>query len=112
MLSKRATISIINIMTGPSATMTRIERPPPAWWLWLSGRAPHSYAVILWLLSLFLFRGTLTSLASLSFHDELASHILLIPVISAFLIYLERKRIFRTPRYCPLIGVPMLLVAV
>jgi exosortase len=92
--------------------MTRIERPAAGWWLWLSGQAPHPYAVILWLLSLVLFRRTLTSLASLSFHDELASHILLIPVISAFLIYFQRKRIFRTPSYCPLIGVPMLLVAV
>jgi exosortase len=58
-----------------------------------------------------LFRRTLIGLASLSFHDELASHILLIPVISALLIYLERKRIFRTPRYCPSIGLPMLLLA-
>jgi exosortase len=92
--------------------MTKTEQQKPAWWLWLSRRAPHAYALILWLLSLVLFRRTLSSLVSLSFHDELASHILLIPVISAFLIYLERKRIFRTPRYCPSIGVPILVLAV
>jgi exosortase len=92
--------------------MTKTERQKPAWWLWLSRRAPHAYALILWLMSLVLFRRTLSSLVSLSFHDELASHILLIPVISAFLIYLERKRIFRTPRYCPSIGVPILVLAV
>jgi exosortase len=92
--------------------MTKTERQTPGWGLWLSGRATHAYALILWLLSLLLFRRTLSSLASLSFHDELASHILLIPVISAFLIYIERKRIFRTSRYCPLIGVPILLLAV
>jgi exosortase len=92
--------------------MTKTERQTSGGWVWISGRAPHAYAISLWLLSLWLFRGTLSSLASLSFHDELASHILLIPLISAILIYLERKRLFRTPRYCPSIGVPMLLLAV
>jgi exosortase len=109
---KRAIISITNIMTGPSATMMKTERQTPGWRLWLTGRAPHAYAISLWLLSLLLFWRTLSSLASLSFHDELASHILLIPFISAFLMYLERKRIFLTPRYCPAIGVPGLLLAV
>jgi exosortase len=108
---KRAIISIINIMTGPSATMMKTERQAPGWWPWLSGRSPHVYAAILWLLSLLLFWRTLSSLATLSLHDELASHVLLIPLISAFLIYLERKRIFLTPRYCPSIGVPGLLLA-
>jgi exosortase len=92
--------------------MTKTELQAPGVWLWLSERAPHAYALILWCLSLLLFRRTLSSLVNLSFHDELASHILLIPVISAFLIYLERKRIFRTPSYCPSIGVPMLVLAV
>jgi exosortase len=92
--------------------MKKTDRETPRWWLWLSERAPHAYALILWCLSLLLFRRTLSSLASLSFHDELASHILLIPIISALLIYLERKRIFRAPCYCPSIGVPLLTLAV
>jgi len=102
--------------------MTKTERQTSGWWLWLSMRAPHAYttrayathayAISLWLLSLLLFRRTLSSLASLSFHDELASHILLIPLISAFLIYLERERIFRAPSYCPSIGIPVLILAV
>jgi len=54
----------------------------------------------------------LSSLASLSFHDERSSHVLVIPLISAFLLWLERKRIFNTPRYCPSIGAPLLLLAV
>jgi exosortase len=53
----------------------------------------------------------LSKLASLSFHDERASHILLIPLISAFLIFLERKRVFHAPRYSPSIGIPLLLIA-
>jgi exosortase len=81
------------------------------WWRWISGQARHTYPVIFWLLSLLLFRESLTSLARLSFHDELASHILLIPLISTFLIYLERKQIFRSPRYCPSTGVPLLFLA-
>ena len=51
-------------------------------------------------------------MASLAFHDERSSHILLIPLISAFLIYLERKLVFRTTRYCPTIGLTLLLLAV
>jgi len=92
--------------------MTKTERQTPGWWLWLSTRPTHAYAIIFGLLSLLLFRQTLSSLASLSLHDELASHILLIPLISAFLIYLDRKRIFRDPRYCPFVGMPLLLTAV
>jgi len=97
-------------MTPLNATL-KTERHPPAWFLWVSERAPHSYALIFWLLSLVLFAKPLSSLASLSFHDELASHVLLIPLISAFLIYLERKRIFRAPSYCPSLGLPLLLTA-
>jgi exosortase len=107
---KHAIISIINIMTAPSATR-KTERQTPVWWLWFSTRAPHSYAIVFWLLSLILFWQPLRSLASLSWRDELANHILLIPLISAFLIYLERDRVFRAPRYCPSLGVPLLLIA-
>jgi exosortase len=64
------------------------------------------------LLSLVLFRLPLRDLASLSFHDERSSHILLIPLITAFLIFLHRKRIFRAPSYCPAIAIPLLLIAV
>ena len=87
------------------------EGQPSGWWLWLSRRTLHTYAITFWLLSLILFRQPLSSLASLSFNDERSSHVLLIPLISAFLLYLERKRIFRTPCYCPSIGVPLLLMA-
>jgi exosortase len=51
-------------------------------------------------------------LANLSFHDENSSHILLIPIISACLIYLRKRRLFKTSRYCPSIGIPLLLLTV
>jgi exosortase len=89
----------------------KTEWRSPTWRLWLSPRAPHTYALVFWVFSLILFWRPLTSLARLSFHDELASHVLLIPLISAFLLYLDRKRIFQAPHYCPTIGLPILLLA-
>lgn len=77
----------------------------------LSGRSEHLPALGIWLLSLVLLRQPLSSLASLSFHDERSSHILLIPFISAFLIFLQRERVFRAAQYCPLAGVPFILIA-
>jgi exosortase len=79
---------------------------------YLSSRATHIFAIFLWLLSLALFRQPLRNLVSLAFHDENSSHILLIPLISACFIYLQRRRVFQEPRYCPSIGVPLLLLAV
>lgn len=74
--------------------------------------AAHAYALTFGLLSLVLFWRPLSALAILSFHDERFSHVLLIPLISALLIVLRRTRIFRAPRYCPYIGVPLLFLAV
>jgi exosortase len=72
----------------------------------------HLCAFGLYALSVLLFWQPLVGLADLSLHDENSSHILLIPVISAFLIYLQRKRIFQAPRHCVALGVPALLTAV
>ena len=66
--------------------------------------------MIFWLLSLILFRKPIIGLANLSIHDELASHVLLIPLISGLLIYWERNRIFPLARYSPAFGLPLLLL--
>jgi exosortase len=71
----------------------------------------HTYAIAFWLLTLVVFRQPLASLASLSFHDERSSHVLLIPVMSAILVFLERKQVFQVARFCPKIGFPLLLLA-
>lgn len=94
-------------MTATDA-IRRTERQGPGW---PSSRATHISAILLWFLSLALFQQPLRSLASLSFHDENSSHILLIPLISACLIYLQRKWIFRAPCNCPSVGIPLLLLA-
>jgi exosortase len=96
-------------MTANDATR-KIDPKALAWWL--SSRATHISAAFLWLLSLALFWQPWRSLATLSFHDENSSHILLIPIMSAGLIYLERRRVFKAPRYCPSIGIPLLLLTV
>lgn len=93
--------------TTNAARRTERAGPKP----WFSSRRAHASALSFWLLSLILFRQPLSNLASLSFHDEQSSHILLIPLISAFLIFLQRKRVFRAPRYCSSIGIPLLLLA-
>ena len=79
---------------------------------WSPGRQVHVYALALWFASLLLFRQELVDLARLSFIDENSSHVLLIPLISALLIFWQRETIFRTPRLSPAIGGCLLLAAV
>lgn len=75
--------------------------PPRLWWF-----------VLLWFLSLLLFRVPVSNLVSLALRDERYSHILLIPFISLGLIWLERNRIFFDSSYCPGVGIPLLLACV
>jgi len=49
--------------------------------------------------SILIFWTPLRELLTFSLHDDTYSYIPLIPLISACLIYLERKRIFRDVRY-------------
>ncbi|GAC1663628.1 MAG: hypothetical protein NVS9B4_18620 [Candidatus Acidiferrum sp.] len=49
--------------------------------------------------SLALFCNVLAEIVHLGLANDDASHVLLIPFISAWLIYIERQRIFRTTRY-------------
>jgi len=94
----------------PPYSIRKTDRQAPMWWV--SVRTPHAYAMIFWLLSLVLFWRPFNDLARLSFHDELASHILLIPLITAFLIWFDRKRIFCTTLSSPAVGMPLVLTAV
>jgi exosortase len=52
----------------------------------------------------------LEDLARLSLNDARYSHIALIPFISAFLLYLNRKRVFAAPQYCLSKGLPLLAI--
>jgi exosortase len=108
MASKPETIFIINIMNTIDATET-IEGALLS--QRSASRTAHLFATSFWLLSLVLFRQPLSGMANLSFQDERASHILLIPCISALLVFLRRDWIFRSTRYCPSIAIPLLLIA-
>jgi exosortase len=95
-------------MTATDA-LRRTEPHDPGW---LSGRFAHVLAICLWVVSVALFWQPLSSLVSLAFRDERSSHIILIPIISACLIYLRRRRVFSVSRYCPSVGIPLLLIPV
>jgi exosortase len=60
------------------------------------------------LVSLLVFGRYLEALVSLSIRDDRYSHLLFIPVMSAFLVYLHRGRIFFSPRRCLSLSVPLL----
>jgi exosortase len=63
-----------------------------------------------WAFSVILFREPLSNLLSLSFHDERYSYIALIPFVSLFLVYLDRKQKFLQPQYWPSAGLPLVLM--
>jgi exosortase len=54
------------------------------------------------------FRMPLYALANLAFRDEHYSHIVLIPFLSACLVYANRKQVFRESRFYPAVGLPLL----
>lgn len=58
------------------------------------------------------FYGPLTQLASLSFDSELYSHFLLIPVVSLFFLWINRKTVFEEVSYGFKAGVPIVLAGI
>ena len=65
-----------------------------------------------WLLTIGTFWGPLRNLLSLSLHDNRYSHLVVIPFVSACLMYWNRRDIFRATAYDLRIGIPLFLVAV
>jgi exosortase len=70
----------------------------------------HVEFLPLWILSLILLRVPVSALVNFALHDERYSLILLIPFISGFVVWLRRKTIFVSYRYCPTVGMPVLLI--
>src|SRR5262245_56323543 len=71
----------------------------------------HFLAVGLWMLTVVLFWEPIRSLVRLSLNDERSTHIVVIPFISGFLIWLRRKPVFCESGYCFRIGVPLFLLS-
>jgi len=68
----------------------------------------HPWPFIFFLASVALFWAPLHQLASLSLNDQRYTHIILIPVISAVVMYLERRKIFSRMVFRPGVGLPFL----
>ena len=62
--------------------------------------------------SILLYWKTLSTLATFSLHEESSSHLLLIPLVSIYLLYSERKRIFATVQSQAVLGVVLILAGV
>jgi exosortase len=72
----------------------------------------HIFCLAFWLLSVATFWGPLRRLLTLSLTDHRYSHLVVIPLISACLMYSNRREIFRTTRYALRIGAPLVVIAV
>jgi len=63
---------------------------------------------LFWLVSVLLFRETITELVSLAWIDDRYTHIIVVPALSFGLLLLYGKEIFRNVRYHPWAGVPLI----
>jgi exosortase len=72
----------------------------------------HVCFLLLGVLSLMVLWAPLTMVLMLSLHQETYSHTLIVPLISAALVYLERRTVFRAPKFSPLKSAPFLLAGV
>ncbi len=68
----------------------------------------HAGLLLAWTAALALFRAPLDAWVRLSLNDRRYSHLVVIPLISACLLYWKRKKIFHDERWCPRFGLPLL----
>ena len=79
---------------------------------WNRTERAHTAFVGMVILSLIIFWRTFHALVLFSFDHESSSHILLIPLVSIYLLWTERSRIFQVVRGAPASGVAVVLAAV
>jgi exosortase len=72
----------------------------------------HTAFVGLVIVSVIIFWKTFHALALFSLDHESSSHILLIPLVSIYLLWTERSRIFQVVRTSPASGSPLVLAAI
>src|SRR3972149_4127964 len=86
---------------------------PPAAWHSSRRLADRSACFVLFLgLTLALFSAPLTTLIKFSFQQEEYSHVILIPMLSASLLLLERKRMFSRTETQWAVALPLLVTGV
>jgi exosortase len=62
--------------------------------------------------SITIYWNTFNTLAFFSLHEESSSHIPLIPAVSIYLLYTERRQIFQSVRTNALLGAPLILAGI
>ena len=70
----------------------------------------HQLFVALCVSAILMLWTPLKTLLGLSLQDDRYTYILVIPLISAAFLYLDKERICRDLRYCPAVGVPLMLL--
>jgi len=70
----------------------------------------HVCFALLCLLSVAVSWTSSSALVRLSLHDDRYTHLAAVPIVSLVVLCLERARIFGKSRYCPAVGVPLLLL--
>jgi exosortase len=71
----------------------------------------HAFYLAIWVLSIATFWGPFRQLLSLSLTNDRYSHLVVIPFISACLMYANRRDIFRATAYDLRLGIPLVLLA-
>jgi exosortase len=56
------------------------------------------------------FWSPVTRLVAYALHHDFCSQVLVVPFISFYLLYMERKRILEATRYCPSVGIIVMVV--
>jgi hypothetical protein len=70
---------------------------------------PHIFFAGTVAASIIIYWNTFSALAFFSLHEESSSHIPLIPAVSIYLLYIERRRIFESVRTNALLGALLIL---
>ena len=76
-----------------------------------NGRAHAAFAGLM-ILSVVVFWKALRALVAFSLSHESSSHVVLIPLLSLYFVYMERSRIFRVVRASPISGGAVVLAAI
>jgi exosortase len=74
--------------------------------------AHHLWFAFFWILSLLSFGGSCAALVRLAAQDARYSNVLLIPLMAGFMVYVQRRRVFASLRYCPSKSAPLLFLGI
>jgi len=84
------------------------EEEKQKWHLFMSSKTLLFFALNI--VTLVIFNDSIRKLATLSFQNELYSHIILIPFVSGYFIFSKRKALFSDARYSFVSGIVMILI--